>query len=576
MQNTKKKDFKSKRKNNKKNNVSAYAPYNFISLNNSVIEVERPPNFDKFHQNRYNGYITLEIRTKTPLFIKGNGSNFFEVGEKVKIPGSSIRGMIRTLIEIISFGKFHFYDDKKLYFRGLADIKSFREYYSKKMKNVKAGYLIYRDGRYYIRPAKQYKDKTFKWFRDNSKTFHYEKQEDGSWKVWSGIFPGKEKNWHICPPDLETDEIQLTDIDIENYKNDENRTCPIDLLKYARKQHPIIDSSADLSENKNIVFSEGVPIFYIQENDSESSNNIYFGHTRFFRLPYKNTIGDHIPYNLKSETIIDFAESIFGKKGEWLTRVFFEDAELKNNQDNIFLNETSPKILSSPKPTCFQHYLEQSNPSKLKHWDNEDTIIRGYKIYWHRNTPETRNYGWSEGKVEEDNQHVSIKPIREGVIFESKIRFENLLEIELGALLFVLDLPDNCYHKLGMGKPLGLGSIKIKPKLFLIDRKKRYENLFNGDNWQLGLSEANSNSYKEKFEKYILNKISSIYDNIVNINTLWEIPILRSLKSMLNWDNTSQLNWLEKTRYMNIEPQNEFKRRPVLPKPDKILEDFKK
>lgn len=69
-------------------------------------------------------------------------------------------------------------------------------------------------------------------------------------------------------------------------------------------------------------------------------------------------------------------------------------------------------------------------------------------------------------------QYTIIKPIKRNIKFKSRIRFENLTKEELGALLFVLDLPENHYHKIGMGKPLGLGSIEIKPSLFIVDRKR--------------------------------------------------------------------------------------------------------
>ena len=87
------------------------APYNFIPLNRVIVKAEEIPNFDfsKFHMDKFNGYIKLDIKTKTPLFIRGEGSNFFSAGGYVKIPGSSLRGMVRTLIEITSFGKYHFF-----------------------------------------------------------------------------------------------------------------------------------------------------------------------------------------------------------------------------------------------------------------------------------------------------------------------------------------------------------------------------------------------------------------------------------------------------------------------------------
>jgi CRISPR-associated protein (TIGR03986 family) len=123
--------------------------------------------------------------------------------------------------------------------------------------------------------------------------------------------------------------------------------------------------------------------------------------------------------------VSDIVEAIFGKLERWAGRVYFEDAELQSNGANVFMDEATLKILSSPKPTCFQHYLEQpygTNTSKhnLRHWDSEATI-RGYKMYWHRNTHgQTGEYDWKERDPipKNDTQHAHpIKPAKPGTKF---------------------------------------------------------------------------------------------------------------------------------------------------------------
>ncbi len=55
------------------------------------------------------------------------------------------------------------------------------------------------------------------------------------------------------------------------------------------------------------------------------------------------------------------------------------------------------------------------------------------------------------------------------------MRFENLADAELGLLLYALAPSEEYHHKLGLGKPLGLGSVKIEvAAVFEIDRIKRY------------------------------------------------------------------------------------------------------
>jgi hypothetical protein len=52
--------------------------------------------------------------------------------------------------------------------------------------------------------------------------------------------------------------------------------------------------------------------------------------------------------------------------------------------------------------------------------------------------------------------------VKPGVWFEATIRVSNLSDVELGALLWLLDLPDDCHHRLGGGKPLGFGSVRTQ------------------------------------------------------------------------------------------------------------------
>jgi len=571
----------------------AKAPYNFIPLNKEVVKAQDMPEFDKFHDDRFSGYIDLLIATKTPMYIRRDKeeSDFFSIKNGLPIiPGSTLRGMVRTLVEIVSFGKFNFVDkDRRLYYRDVAGRRSTLKdiYFSKISKDkIKAGYLIYDKEKYKIIPC------GYDRFQDTSKEFMIE-IDNNDYKVWSGSMKGKKKNWIVKSISNSGDfREELTGNDIKDYKSDINRNIPeyYDILKMAK------DKKVTLPNNKIVELPNGVPVFYVEYSDKKGNKKIAFGHTGFFRLPYELTIGDHVPENLKSDDITDFAEAIFGKESKWASRVFFEDAVLEKERNDIFMNETLPKILASPKPTAFQLYLEQPEEenttlNKLKHWDDKDAPIRGYKLYWHRETSDnsTKKYSWNEVNVINDTQHTVIKPIKRDIKFKSRIRFENLTEEELGALFFVLDLPENHYHKIGMGKPLGLGSIEIKSALSLIDRKESYTSLFKEDTWNLGIKSARKDDFKKAFETYILRNISN--NDKSNATSLWETPRLKQLKAMLSWNNTKIQGWLKETRYMMIEcphndPEygcicfdakkvvcNEYRDRPVLPKPEKVVEN---
>ena len=125
---------------------NAEAPYNFVPLISEVVTGE----IDEVSQTAYKehvlahgkntGYIDLEITSKSPLFIGGNGEKFFAPSGKPMIPGSSIRGMVKNLFKIITCGSMRpgeDIEDKHLYSRGMAAKGNFGKYYSERMSETK-------------------------------------------------------------------------------------------------------------------------------------------------------------------------------------------------------------------------------------------------------------------------------------------------------------------------------------------------------------------------------------------------------------------------------------------------------
>jgi hypothetical protein len=98
--------YKQPYQNNNDTEDYAIAPYNFVPLQQQVLEGEAGVTFNKYHEGRNTGYIDLHIENKTPLFIRGKNENFFKVNGKDTIPGSSIRGLVNTMVEILSHSKF--------------------------------------------------------------------------------------------------------------------------------------------------------------------------------------------------------------------------------------------------------------------------------------------------------------------------------------------------------------------------------------------------------------------------------------------------------------------------------------
>lgn len=581
----------------KKNILSdrkAKSPYNFIPLNEKIIEYKKAPDNDFFHtKDEYSntGYIELEIETITPLYIRDSltnlemlekeksdknsnakkfiNSDFYSPTTKYAIPGSSMRGMIRTLVEILSFSKIGYIGDKYLYFRAMADMcHSNKNTYMDKMHPEEEGKngkktgqyimcsgILYKKGlEYYIthcadKPESIKEVDSRKEIGLDYKTNTYFDFKD-KFIIVPGNSPSKGKNgkkdWVINKKTKTEKDILIPKEDVESYLDDSMRDKNVPDLIDKAKTNP-----------------DGVPCFYVKWKDSKNKERVSFGYNPMFRLSYEKSIFDHIPEEHKNKDILDITSAIFGIESKFATRVFFEDAFLTENQTDVIMEEKIPQILSGTKPTTFQHYLTQNTDdiTKLSHYNTGDSAIRGNKLYFHKS-----GQNWEEkGDIKNDTVHTKIKAIKPNKTFSGKIRFENLSDIELGALLQAIQLPSDCYHKIGMGKPLGLGSIKIIPKLYLSNRIERYKNLFS--------------EFENKTECKIDDKIN-IFCNFIKkelkINEksdFWEIPRIKELNVMLDFKNGIELEKNGKTRYMTIGAKglNEFKGRPVLPLPADML-----
>lgn len=153
-------------------------------------------------------------------------------------------------------------------------------------------------------------------------------------------------------------------------------------------------------------------------------------------------------------------------------------------------------ILGAPKPEQARFYLakdQQGTPlvdGTMKEQGYKETAqsLRGRKVYphhgglpegywerpWQDRTQEADNGYYqeyrrpkkknSQGQKEEqrDSQNRSVLAwVKPGTEFSLQVDVINLSDVELGALLYLLQLPSENYHRLGGGKPLGFGSVQL-------------------------------------------------------------------------------------------------------------------
>jgi CRISPR-associated protein (TIGR03986 family) len=173
----------------------ASAPYNFIPFPDKVVyrhyikeymdnscedelddlknkSIDELPYHDKFYKDLKSGHVDYIIKTQTPMFIGDGSGNFFKVNDTYTIPGSTVRGKVRSNAEILSWSYPEFIEDKRLWYRGAFSDDVLKKIYRKVLlpeknskinDNVKAGYLTNENGQYKIISARE--DKNHKTFR---------------------------------------------------------------------------------------------------------------------------------------------------------------------------------------------------------------------------------------------------------------------------------------------------------------------------------------------------------------------------------------------------------------------------
>lgn len=381
----------------------------------------------------------------------------------------------------------------------------------------------------------------------------------------------------------------------------------------------------------------GDPVFYLlkesgsKDSDTqkrlpaESKQLYFFGRALYFRIPFPKTPREMLPDYARDEQQVDFTEALFGyadkekrkphRHSSYKGRVVISDGVLKSTDKRpteLFSEEITPRILSSPRPTSYQHYLVQHTPVdsdrqrfSQKHMQTyaDETTLRGHKMYWHQGDAAHTNEAWVQHiKTQEnvdlsDTQHTRLRAINTDVEFTFKVHFENLSKVELGALCWALkpngEAGKTYAHKLGMGKSLGMGSVQLCATLYKINLEDRYSKLFDGDGWETGEEKPvklgeNYDLLPEisAFENYMLDKVlESVWEDEKTPSRPTRLRQMRRiayLLKVLEWrgqtpvdgersplliDNNAEHPLADKqpnTRYMDV---GEFAKRPVLPDP---------
>ena len=668
--------------------TTAMAPYNFVPLPQAIFEVKdglevsgqkvKPWEcHNQFVPGTHSGWLDLKIEALTPVFIRGavrqnpdgtwdeskdarqRSAPFLDHLGRPTIPGSSLRGMIRHLVEIMSFSKIQPVSRKQPFFRSMTPSRisdAYRSWFIHDLGELTSGIdvgtqaAVRRKADGYEACVRAGIVRTSGSRRTIVECGLARIERTALETVFSAgqaLISRKQSripNWNLQHKTVYvTADPQPRDYFFQRQVNQYGKQRHPDLyLRFRRIQQVTAAQKAGMIEGVSVItgdmkfkhlefvfltgeslgtieipedkwerfhdddqmtqwqemafergqpshshrfrnghLRDGEPVFFLCDPSKVDTDNpqglVFFGRAQMFRFPYDESPASLIPKSL-SDAGLDLAEAMFGRvatihgdksiaiKG----RVFFEDSVV-TAPGQWLAPKMVPQILGSPKVTAYQQYLTQNGKADAKqhttYIQGDTTTIRGHKLYWHRWDDAC---GLEQATLQSDRAHDTqttlIQPVAEKnavgqpTIFHGRIRFENLTDIELGAFLIAMNLPEGCAHKIGMAKPLGLGSIRITATLQLINRAARYQSW--GD---LGMANNDGHSFVTAFTSAIQQHATQSNEaKIVSKDGLRNIARLDALFCLLRFDGRPDR---KKTEYLSLE---QFKPRHVLPTPHQI------
>ena len=467
--------------------IDITAPYRFVQTHNKIFypswgqKQGKDISFDMPYMDSQSGQINITITAKSPIFV-GNGTNknkddtknnkndkpqeFFNHNGTYYIPGSSIKGMIRTIATILSFSKMSL-DDKTLSCR---DINN-PAYKKKAMKQNQTfiGWLYVKSKKWYIDEigelTKEHKisyEKLEQLFGKSLIANLKTKQAHAKYEllqhknlhlkegtiVLTGFF-GKKKNEFIFPHTI-TQTHNLTNEQVKTFQEAYYIGTPNESKDWTKRW------KQEIKQGKK------VPIFFQKTQNNQIR---HFGLSMLYKLPYDNSTQALYTRSLTNynKSYLDCVDRIFG-----FVRDDTQSHENKALKGRIsfshFKAQGSPKsfakqslILSTPRPTFYPYYIDQTPNTLFKTYDETDSKLSGFKFYVPRhNIMNHKGNGNS-------NILSHIIPLDKGTTFTGTLRYFNLKKEELGLLLLTLTfLQDKHYYKIGGAKPYGFGDCHIK------------------------------------------------------------------------------------------------------------------
>lgn len=505
-----------------------YNPYQFIPLSKpeqgQLVDYEKIANgevpfvrHDRWEEDALSGRIVCRLKTISPLVIgarqhkpdKEQPAEVIPYREGQALPANALRGMVASVVESISNSALrvlskrddHQYFVRRNYKQPLKDIGILlcegEDYWlyplTGKKYRVKAGLLSGEDRTYQYETSSSLRKAAINnsWatlsVSGNQEGVLYRRGIHGSMPgkkhehfiAWNGTL-NKSKRLHVAHELVEIFNKEL----LKRVEEGKEADFPYLPIGYQTPQR--VDS-------KRLVCS-GDLIYFKKGNDDQV---VELGYSAIWRKPVGNLYDaladidkNLLPWN-EDRSKLTPAEALFGviekaadggKMQEMsrnlASRLRFYDAEAEGTVE--LLPEQTLRILASPKPPSPSMYFRTSGGGYISKQNldmsNKKHVPNGRKRYLPHPDWKTQRHGkyhWKTGNNENMKQKLRCCPIPDKTAYWFHIDFENLSRYELDLLRRSIAPGGDFQHQLGLGKPLGLGQVKVEEiGLFLIYRKE--------------------------------------------------------------------------------------------------------
>lgn len=446
------------------------SPYNFVPLNSRVYVpswAEQVSQDIPFSDGE-DGWIEVTWRNVSPLIVRDGiakdeeGSSLpvhvTEAGGKrlYFIPATSLKGMLRAALEILSFGKMEQYDNRYFGHREFDTRLSEGRTYQKEMQKVRWGWLSKEDDEFYLSPCLEDVEKisiselTRKYPGLEAKVSQWERNSYIAKCNTLGMFPEKDGYRLYCTGKMHGKKHEyLIPIATEERRKLTAETRDSFLTVY--EPTPDFDKFIALLDD-----GEMIPVSFIEQRGEVFT----VGLSRMLRLPYNRGLRSLVEKEQPPVEGHDLPETIFGytcKDDSLRGRVQISNAFCVDTLDVDVLCNPVSGVLGEPKPSFYHLYLKQSGP-KYKTFNDAEGIA-GRKLY-------RVHSGSSVMPLPQGNDNNNVKtamhPLRKGLSFAMRINLHNMRSVEIGALLSALTLHDtkDAWHNLGSAKSFGYGKLE--------------------------------------------------------------------------------------------------------------------